>query len=70
VGIPEALSKGIYNFNLISSLTKVLGINDFHKMPIPFLCIGTDRNWKASTLNKGNLAQAIITSASPITFSN
>jgi NTE family protein len=72
VGIPEALSKGIYNFNLISSLTKsVRHQRDFHKMPIPFLCIGTDiETGKQVLLNKGNLAQAIIaSSAFPSLFS-
>jgi NTE family protein len=42
VGIPEALSKGIYNFNLISSLTKVLGINVISQDADSVFCIGTD----------------------------
>ncbi|OCB77304.1 patatin-like phospholipase family protein [Flavobacterium crassostreae] len=72
VGIPEALSKGMYNFNLISKLTKnVRHIRDFNQLPIPFLCIGTDiETGKAVILNRGNLAQAIIASAAfPSLFS-
>jgi NTE family protein len=72
VGIPEALSKGIYNFNLISSLTRsVRHQRDFKKLPVPFLCIGTDiETGKQVILNRGNLAQAIIaSSAFPSLFS-
>jgi NTE family protein len=72
VGIPEALSKGMYNFNLISKLTKhVRHVNDFNQLPIPFLCIGTDiETGEQVLLNKGNLALAIIaSSAFPSLFS-
>lgn len=72
VGIPEALSKGMYNFNLVSSLTRSVRYErDFHKLPIPFLCIGTDiETGKQVILDKGNLAQAIIaSSAFPSLFS-
>ncbi|NRT12263.1 patatin-like phospholipase family protein [Flavobacterium sp. 14A] len=72
VGIPEALSKGMYNFNLISKLTShVRHVRDFNKLPIPFLCIGTDiETGKQVILDKGNLAQAIIASAAfPSLFS-
>jgi NTE family protein len=72
VGIPEALSKGMYNFNLISKLTKhVRHVTDFNQLPIPFLCIGTDiETGEQVVLNKGNLAQALIaSSAFPSLFS-
>lgn len=72
VGIPEALSKGMYNFNLISKLTKnVRHVRDFNKLPIPFLCIGTDiETGEQVILDRGNLPQAIIASAAfPSLFS-
>lgn len=72
VGIPEALSKGMYNFNLISKLTRnVRHVRDFNKLPIPFLCIGTDiETGKQVILDSGNLPQAIIASAAfPSLFS-
>jgi NTE family protein len=37
-GIPEALSKGMYNFNLLSEYKHVRDFNNFHS----FLCIATD----------------------------
>jgi NTE family protein len=43
IGIPEALSKGMYNFNLLSRITRhVRHVRDFNELPIPFLCIATD----------------------------
>jgi NTE family protein len=72
VGIPEALSKGMYNFNLLSSVTRSVRYQrDFKKLPTPFLCIGTDiETGEQVILNKGNLAQAIIaSSAFPSLFS-
>ncbi len=72
VGIPEALSKGMYNYNLLSSLTRnVRHVRDFNELPTPFLCIGTDiETGKEVLLNKGNLAQAMVASAAfPSLFS-
>ena len=72
VGIPEALSKGMYNYNLLSSLTRnVRHVRDFNKLPTPFLCIGTDiETGQEVLLNKGNLAQAMVASAAfPSLFS-
>ena len=72
IGIPEALSKGLYNYNLLSRITRnVRHIKDFNKLPIPFLCIGTNiETGKEVLLNKGNLAQAMIaSSAFPSLFS-
>ena len=65
IGIPEALSSGIYNYNLLSRLTRnVRHIKDFNELPIPFLCIGTNiETGKEVLLNEGNLAQAIIASS-------
>ncbi|MGA9638341.1 patatin-like phospholipase family protein [Flavobacterium sp.] len=72
IGIPQALSKGIYNFNLLSKLTRnVRHIRDFDKLPTPFLCIGSNiETGKQVILNKGNLAQAMLISAAfPSLFS-
>lgn len=72
IGIPEALSKGMYNYNLLSSLTRnVRHVRDFNQLPTPFLCIGTDiETGKEVLLNKGNLAQAMVASAAfPSLFS-
>lgn len=78
IGIPEALSKGIYNFNLLSKLTRnVRHVRDFNELPIPFLCIGSNiETGKQVILDKGNLAQAMLISAafpslfSPIELNN
>ena len=65
IGTPNALSKGIYNYNLLTSLTRsVRHIKDFNKLKIPFLCIATNiETGEEVVLNKGNLAQAMIASA-------
>ncbi|MDY0989041.1 patatin-like phospholipase family protein [Flavobacterium sp. CFBP9031] len=65
VGIPEALSKGMYNYNLLSSLTRnVRHVRDFNKLPTPFLCIGTNiETGEEVLLNKGNLVQALMASS-------
>lgn len=72
IGIPEALSKGMYNFNLLSRLTRnVRHIRDFNQLPIPFLCIGSNIETGIQViLDRGNLAQAMIaSSAFPSLFS-
>ena len=72
IGIPEALSKGLYNYNLLSRITrKSRHIRDFNQLPIPFLCIATNiENGEQVILDKGNLAQAMIaSSAFPSLFS-
>ncbi len=72
IGIPIALSKGMYNYNLLSKLThKVRYVNDFSKLPIPFLCIATDiEKGEQVVLDKGYLAQAMLaSSAFPSLFS-
>jgi NTE family protein len=72
IGIPEALSKGMYNFNTLSSITRsVRHERDFKQLKIPFLCIGTNiETGEAVILNKGNLVHAMIaSSAFPSLFS-
>lgn len=72
IGIPAALSKGMYNFNLLSRVTRnVRHVRDFNQLPIPFLCIGSNiETGEQVLLNKGNLAQAMIASAAlPSLFS-
>jgi NTE family protein len=72
VGIPVALSKGVYNFNLLSRLTNnVRHVRDFNKLPIPFLCIATDiETGEQVVLDKGNLPLALLaSSAFPSLFS-
>lgn len=72
VGIPLAFSKGIYNYNLLNRLTHhVAAINDFSKLPIPFLCVATDiETGKEVILKNGYLPQAMLaSSAFPSLFS-
>ncbi|WP_333599635.1 patatin-like phospholipase family protein [Flavobacterium sp.] len=72
IGIPIALSKGMYNYNLLSKLThKVRHVTDFNKLPIPFLCVATDiEKGEPVVLQSGYLAQAMLaSSAFPSLFS-
>jgi NTE family protein len=72
ISIPQALSKGLYNFNLLSSVTRnVRHVRDFNQLSTPFLCIGSDiETGKQVILNKGTLAQALLaSSAFPSLFS-
>ena len=72
IGIPDALSKGMYNYNLLSSFTRnVRYIRDFNQLKIPFLCIATNiETGEQVILDKGNLAHAMIaSSAFPTLFS-
>ncbi|MCO6174626.1 patatin-like phospholipase family protein [Flavobacterium sp. NRK F10] len=64
LGLPTALSKGLYNYNLLSRLTfNVCGIQDFKDLPIPFFCIATNvETGKEVILDSGSLPQAIIAS--------
>ena len=65
IGVPTAFSKGLYNYNLLAKLLhSARDINDFSKLPIPFLCIATDiETGEEILLNKGYLPQAIVASA-------
>ena len=72
IGIPIALSKGMYNYNLLSKLThQVRYVGDFSKLPIPFLCVATDiEKGEPVVLRSGYLAQAMLaSSAFPSLFS-
>ncbi|MBC7606737.1 MAG: patatin-like phospholipase family protein [Burkholderiales bacterium] len=72
IGIPTALSKGMYNYNLLNKLTlNVRHIRDFNQLPIPFLCIATNiETGEEVLLNKGYLPQAMLASgAFPTLFS-
>ncbi len=72
IGIPIALSKGMYNYILLSKLThNVRHIIDFNKLPIPFLCVATDiEKGEPVILRSGYLAQAMLaSSAFPSLFS-
>jgi NTE family protein len=65
LGVPVALSKGMYNYNLLCKLTNnVRHTRDFNKLPIPFLCIATDiEKGKSVVLNEGYLPLAILASS-------
>ena len=72
IGVPIALSKGLYNYSLLTRLThKVRHVRDFNKLPIPFLCIATNiETGEQVLLNKGYLPQALLASSSfPTLFS-
>lgn len=72
IGIPVALSKGMYNYNLLTKLThNVRHIRDFNKLPIPFVCVATDiEKGKEVILHDGYLPQALLaSSAFPTLFS-
>ena len=64
VGLPSALSKGLYNFNLVSRLTLPVSTSaSFDKLPIPFFCIATDaETGEEVILDKGVLAKALVAS--------
>lgn len=64
LGLPSGLSKGLYNFNLLSTLTHhVSHVRDFKELPIPFLCIATDaETGEKLVLDNGVLAKCIIAS--------
>jgi len=66
VGIPTAMSEGQNVFNLLAELTQhVNDIQDFNKLPIPFLCIATNlESGKQKVLNQGFLPLAVKASAS------
>ncbi|MEI7507944.1 MAG: patatin-like phospholipase family protein, partial [Flavobacterium sp.] len=72
IGVPIALSKGMYNYNLLTKLTDpVKYIRDFNKLPIPFVCIATDlETGKEVIFHEGYLPQAMLaSSAFPTLFS-
>lgn len=64
IGVPISLSRGLYNYNLLTRLTHhVRHIRDFKKLPIPFVCVATDiETGEEVVLDQGFLAQAIVAS--------
>jgi NTE family protein len=64
LGIPVALSRGMYNYNLITRLTyHVRNVRDFKELPIPFFCIATDiETGEEILLDKGFLPRAVLAS--------
>jgi NTE family protein len=72
VSVPKGISKGIYNYNLISRLTHdVRYIRDFSKLKIPFLCVATNiETGEEKIFKEGSLPQVLIaSSAFPSLFS-
>ena len=72
LGLPLALSKGMYNYNLLTRLLHpVHHTTNFKELPIPFVCVATDiEKGKEIVLDKGCLPQAILaSSAFPSLFS-
>lgn len=64
IGFPKALSRGMYNYNLMNQLlAHVRDVRDFSKLNTPFLCIATDlETGEGIVLDKGYLPQAILAS--------
>lgn len=64
IGVPKALSKGMYNYNLLSRLlAHVRHVRDFDELKIPFLCVATNaETGEPVILRAGNLPQAILAS--------
>lgn len=62
---PAAYSKGLYNYNFLNELTlPVHHINDFSKLPIPFLCVAQDiETGEEVILREGNLSKAMVASS-------
>lgn len=72
VELPKGLSKGQNFYNLFSKLTAhVAGVQDFDKLPIPFLCVATDiETGKQVVMDRGYLPRAVSASSSlPSIFS-
>lgn len=61
LSLPSSLSKGQNTYNLLAkNLDHVSSINDFNKLPIPFLCIATDvEKGEQVILEKGHLPEAL-----------
>ncbi len=72
IRLPSGISKGQNVYNLFSKLTDhVSDVEDFSKLPIPFLCVATNiETGKAVILERGYLPRAISASgALPSLFS-
>ncbi|MFD0863465.1 patatin-like phospholipase family protein [Sungkyunkwania multivorans] len=61
LSFPSAISKGQNVYNLLAQLTAHIGeVDDFSKLPIPFLCVATNvETGQPVILEKGYLPQAI-----------
>ncbi len=66
IELPAGIIRGQHIQNLFTELSSpVYNINDFHNLPIPFLCIALDiETGEKIILNKGNLADAMRASMS------
>lgn len=66
ISLPKSISKGQNLFNLFSQLTEhVHQVDDFSKLPIPFLCIGTNlETGQEIILDQGFLPEAMRASSS------
>ena len=64
IGFPKALSKGMYNYNLMNKLlAHVRHVDDFSKLNTPFLAVATNlETGDAVVLDKGYLPEAILAS--------
>lgn len=72
ISVPKGLSKGLYNYNLISKLThNIRHIRDFSQLKIPFLCIATDvETGEEKVFKSGSLPLVLLASgAFPSLFS-
>ena len=72
IGVPQSLSKGMFNYNLFNQLTlHVRHVRDFNQFPTPFFCMATDiEKGQQVLLDNGVLAQALLaSSALPSVFS-
>lgn len=63
--LPKAISTGQKNIYLLKELFKnVSNINDFSKLPIPFMCIATNlESGKIEVFEKGDLVSSIMASS-------
>ena len=63
--LPKSISTGQKNIYLLKELFKnVSSINDFSKLPIPFLCVATNlESGKIEIFEKGDLVSAIMASS-------
>jgi NTE family protein len=72
IGVPIALSRGLYNYNLLTKLMhKVRYVRDFNQLPIPFVCVATNiETGEQEVLRNGYLPEALLaSSAFPSLFS-
>ncbi len=65
VGLPSSISSGQKNVYLLKELFKnVSTVEDFSKLPIPFMCIATNlENGKMKVFENGDLVQSIMASS-------